>query len=154
MKRIGWEVAWGLEMQKAFPEVKPYERWWCAPVGNRLTEYQKRIRESSVGARRTSRAHSIHKRAMMRAAQIVCRAIKRGDLPHLTDSIVTCVDCKVRRATNYEHRDYAKPLEVDPVCRTCNVLRGPAQISRPVPTNPNKARQVRRAVIGHRRQAI
>ncbi len=25
----------------------------------------------------------------------------------------------------YEHRDYNRPLHVDPICRRCNLLRGP-----------------------------
>ena len=29
-------------------------------------------------------------------------------------------------AYDYDHRDYSKPLEVDPVCRRCNQMRGPA----------------------------
>ena len=36
-----------------------------------------------------------------------------------------CVDCE-RPATVYDHRDYSKPLAVEPVCRSCNVMRGPA----------------------------
>jgi hypothetical protein len=27
----------------------------------------------------------------------------------------------------YEHRDYTKPLQVEPVCRSCNALRGPGK---------------------------
>lgn len=37
-----------------------------------------------------------------------------------------CVDCNCRQAFVYDHRDYSKPLQVDPVCRSCNVMRGPA----------------------------
>lgn len=36
-----------------------------------------------------------------------------------------CVDCG-NGATEYEHRDYNKPLAVEPVCRTCNHRRGSA----------------------------
>jgi len=36
-----------------------------------------------------------------------------------------CVDCE-RRADEYDHRDYSKPLEVEPVCRSCNLKRGHA----------------------------
>jgi hypothetical protein len=36
-----------------------------------------------------------------------------------------CVDCGAQ-ARDYDHRDYNKPLEVDPVCRRCNLRRGPA----------------------------
>lgn len=36
-----------------------------------------------------------------------------------------CVDCG-RIAENYDHRDYRKPLDVEPVCRKCNHKRGNA----------------------------
>ncbi len=38
----------------------------------------------------------------------------------------TCVDCGAP-ASDWDHRDYDKPLDVVPVCRRCNVLRGPAK---------------------------
>ena len=38
----------------------------------------------------------------------------------------TCVDCG-QRAFHYDHRYYSRPLDVVPVCRTCNHLRGPAR---------------------------
>lgn len=37
-----------------------------------------------------------------------------------------CVDCG-DKAAEYDHRDYSKPLEVEPVCRKCNCRRGPAK---------------------------
>lgn len=58
-----------------------------------------------------------------RAHAAVRYAIHRGVLPHA--STQTCVDCG-NRAQDYDHRDYHKPLEVDPVCHSCNVRRGPA----------------------------
>lgn len=51
------------------------------------------------------------------------RAQKNGLLPR--PSSLACVDCN-RQAECYDHRDYSKPLQVDPVCRSCNVMRGPA----------------------------
>jgi hypothetical protein len=56
---------------------------------------------------------------------IVHKAKKEGRLP-LLDGTVCCVDCG-KPATVYDHREYAKPLEVDPVCRSCNSRRGPAK---------------------------
>ena len=40
-------------------------------------------------------------------------------------SELVCVDCG-DQALDYDHRDYNKPLDVQPVCRRCNKLRGPA----------------------------
>lgn len=48
-------------------------------------------------------------------------AIVRGHIPKATS--LTCVDCGAR-AYCYDHRDYWKPLDVVPVCHTCNVRRG------------------------------
>lgn len=53
----------------------------------------------------------------------VNRAVREGILPHPTK--LRCADCR-GPATQYEHRDYNKPLAVDPICRSCNCRRGPA----------------------------
>lgn len=50
-------------------------------------------------------------------------AVRNGDLPKL-DGSVACTDCR-EPATEYDHRDYKKPMEVEPVCRACNQARGP-----------------------------
>ena len=53
----------------------------------------------------------------------VTRAIRRGDLKPAKECV--CVDCG-RQAKHYDHRDYNKPLEVEPVCAKCNHARGHA----------------------------
>ena len=35
------------------------------------------------------------------------------------------MDCG-KQAHEYDHRDYDKPLEVEPTCKSCNSKRGPA----------------------------
>ena len=50
-------------------------------------------------------------------------AKKSGELQSPKD--FDCLDCG-KAAEVYDHRDYRKPLEVDPVCYSCNSLRGPA----------------------------
>ena len=50
-------------------------------------------------------------------------AIKKGILP--PPSTLNCVDCGYP-AHSYDHRDYSKPLDVEPVCRSCNKIRGAA----------------------------
>jgi hypothetical protein len=57
------------------------------------------------------------------AHRYVDAAVRNGDLPKLDGSIL-CADCS-NPATEYDHRDYKRPLEVDPVCRACNAARGP-----------------------------
>jgi hypothetical protein len=55
----------------------------------------------------------------------VMAAVQLGQLPRL-DGAVSCVDCG-QPAHVYDHREYAKPLDVVPVCRSCNFRRGPAK---------------------------
>ncbi len=55
------------------------------------------------------------------------QAIKSGKLP--SPKTLPCADCG-GPATEYDHRDYTKPLEVAPVCRLCNRRR-------PKPVYPN-----------------
>lgn len=54
-------------------------------------------------------------------------AKRAGKLP-LLDGSIKCVDCG-GIARHYEHRDYTRPLEVEPVCPSCNYKRGPARNS-------------------------
>ena len=61
----------------------------------------------------------------VKAVQAVAQLYYKGKLPYLRYEYVPCVDCG-KRAEHYDHRDYTKPLEVEPVCRSCNKLRGPA----------------------------
>lgn len=60
----------------------------------------------------------------MLAIRFVHAAIIVGDLPYL-DGSIPCVDCGCP-AAHYEHRDYWKPLDVEPTCVPCNFKRGPA----------------------------
>jgi hypothetical protein len=61
-----------------------------------------------------------------KASATVARAIRQGQLPRLGSGCgIRCTDCD-SDARVYEHRDYSKPLEVEPVCFSCNLRRGPA----------------------------
>lgn len=62
------------------------------------------------------------------AGHAVSNAKRRGDLPPLSE--LRCADCG-KPAECYDHRDYNHPLRVEAVCRSCNVVRGPA-----IPFNP------------------
>lgn len=57
------------------------------------------------------------------AMAAVAKAVKAGALPEVSSR--QCDDCG-KPATLYEHRNYNKPLDVVPVCRSCNSKRGPA----------------------------
>jgi hypothetical protein len=57
------------------------------------------------------------------AHRYVSVALYNGDLPRL-DGSIPCADCG-KPAQEYDHRDYKKPMEVAPVCKSCNAARGP-----------------------------
>lgn len=76
------------------------------------------------------------------AAACVHSHIKSGLLPH--PSTLNCADCGCP-AREYEHRDYNKPLMVVPICRGCNLRRGPA-----IPLNGSISRLVRRGHAPYR----
>jgi hypothetical protein len=59
------------------------------------------------------------------AHRAVRAAVVRGQLARLRDGATRCADCGAT-AQVYDHRDYLRPLDVAPVCRRCNVFRGPA----------------------------
>ena len=65
------------------------------------------------------------------ASMIIAREIVYERLPRLrdwsgkTNHIRKCVDCG-RSADSYDHRDYFKPLQAEPVCNGCNRRRGSA----------------------------
>ena len=61
-----------------------------------------------------------------RALQAVAHAKRKGMLKWVGKGCgIKCTDCH-REARHYDHRDYSKPLDVDPVCVDCNIKRGPA----------------------------
>jgi len=53
----------------------------------------------------------------------VQRAIRLGHIS--PPSAYQCVDCG-NPAKEYDHRDYTKPLAIEPTCIRCNRRRGPA----------------------------
>ena len=56
--------------------------------------------------------------------RVVLKAIMDGKLaPPRT---LACADCG-KAAYGYDHRDYDRPLDVEPICRSCNHKRGPAK---------------------------
>jgi len=65
------------------------------------------------------------------SGSIVNAAVNAGILPRLKGSKIQCVDCG-ELARDYDHRDYMKPLDVEPVCRVCNIKRGSALNNDPI----------------------
>lgn len=56
------------------------------------------------------------------ASRLTSKAVRKGELP--VPIYCVCVDCG-QPAAVYDHRDYTKPLDVQPVCLSCNHKRGP-----------------------------
>lgn len=59
-----------------------------------------------------------------KAAYAVARLVRTKVIPPA--SACTCVDCG-NNARDYDHRNYAAVIDVAPVCRPCNLARGPAE---------------------------
>jgi len=77
-----------------------------------------------------------------RAHVEVSNAVARGELPPVATCL--CVDCG-DPAQAYDHRDYGRPLDVEPVCDPCNARRGKASPS------PVTAAEYKAAVIEYER---
>lgn len=75
----------------------------------------------NTGSQKTtdfSQALKVHKGHLY-----IKKAVKDGYLPR--PATLLCLDCGCP-AQVYDHRDYNRPLDVEPVCHACNVKRGPA----------------------------
>lgn len=59
---------------------------------------------------------------MSKAKTLVFKLVRAGKIKN--PKKMFCVDCGIN-AECYDHRDYLKPLDVQPVCRSCNTKRGP-----------------------------
>jgi hypothetical protein len=82
-------------------------------------------------------------RLCQQANSKVQQAIKSGKMEDPWEANLQCADCG-GRASLWEHRDYAKPFDVEPVCYRCNIKRGPGKRSLGVPTEtlPSIARHL------------
>lgn len=58
---------------------------------------------------------------LMKAKGKVYNEVRYGRLPKASD--LKCIKCG-EQAHCYDHRDYLKPLDVNPVCARCNKLMG------------------------------
>ncbi len=89
-------------------------RWTPAQARSRLCN---RCQLTAINRRRPHQ---------LKAIRLVHAAIARGDIPPARK--LNCADCG-NDAFDYDHRDYADPLNVDPVCRGCNIRRGYALVT-------------------------
>lgn len=87
----------------------------CVPARFCFPCAEQRAKESRVVNRYAPNNDNQKARAITRYA------VRVGFLPPPTS--FKCTDCG-RPAECYDHRDYTKPLEVEPVCIRCNTSRG------------------------------
>lgn len=91
----------------------------CCDCGHDISDRHHHARMCFTCSRRRAADKTV---AFARAA-VAC-AVRRGALPR--PETRACVDCG-GVARDYDHRDYSRPLEVEPVCRSCNKLRPAAK---------------------------
>lgn len=77
------------------------------------------------GKRSCVECEALRERAKQAAQRAIQREIKAGRMTKA--NVHRCVDCG-QKAEMWEHRSYAEPLNVEPVCRSCNHARGPAAL--------------------------
>lgn len=108
---------------------REYARAWGRAHAEQYRTYAREryalLREDPEFRRRTAESRkrwAATKPLARRAQKLVQSRVRSGVMPSASE--LDCADCG-RPATDYEHRDYTKPLEVVPTCRSCNLLRGP-----------------------------
>lgn len=71
-------------------------------------------------------------------AYVVMHSLIRREIVFRVD-LYDCVDCG-SQAEIWEHRDYSRPLEIEPACESCNAKRGPgwSPSHEPPQTRPDK----------------
>lgn len=92
---------------------------WC----RRAYRYRER-KTIKYKLRNKKRYNKLKNTTLNQAKKKVYSAVRNGVLPKIKTQI--CVDCG-SAATVYDHRDYLRPLDVEPVCHKCNHRRGPAK---------------------------
>ncbi len=115
--------------QKIFP-------WYCGACDTPhycvACARKKKERMRLAMANRKSRSQSSYFRPLnaerwwqQRCHSLIKTAVGRGLLPNLKTGQYACADCG-GVAHEYDHRDYGRPFDVEPVCRSCNKQRGTA----------------------------
>ena len=110
----------------------------CAvPVSNICGGKRRRppMRCRACDTKRSTAMHAIQGPAVAAVAV----AVREGRLPR--PATLTCADCG-KPATCYDHRDYTKPLQVEAVCRSCNNVRGAADVWAAAERSPEGAAAV------------
>lgn len=113
-----WRV-FGIRRAKPIDLHKGAADWRCWKCGSPKYGYSTRARFCDP-----CRLQRWSENGTAKAQTEVAKAIRRGDLKRASDHL--CADCG-KQAEQYDHRDYSRPLDVEPVCRRCNARRGPGK---------------------------
>jgi len=128
----------------------------CAKAGWREYYAQRRRKEKqrvqSERFKKNLRSH-IRSAWTYHAVSQVSAAVRDNRLPRLSEVYIACVDCG-KRATDWEHRDYTKPLDVAPCCRSCNSKRGNAYFPWHYPVTERSMKSIRRHLDAQRREEM
>lgn len=90
----------------------------------RHAKYMREWRKTTKGIACTDKHNeSLIGSPASKAKSEVYKLVRKGILPKA--NTLLCIDCW-GSAEVYDHRDYNKPMNVSPVCRSCNSLRGAA----------------------------
>ena len=112
------DTCWICAKRKRNDEFRAAGNGTCVICESRISDDRLRISKYCFECSFKSSAQSAS------AGNKVKSAIKKGIIKPIEPG-TKCVDCG-SQATDFDHRDYNKPLEVEPVCRGCNIRRGPA----------------------------
>jgi hypothetical protein len=94
---------------------------WCRDCRR---DYMRGRKSDPEARRRNAKASAARHPERRKAREKVKDAIRRGDLPPARER--ACVDCGARAAA-YDHRDHARPLDVESVCHECHGKRSRAR---------------------------
>lgn len=117
------------QRQRCNSDAPEHDTWTCPEC--KEIKHKRQLEAARRGAATRSKTHPNWRRPtdqfwQHRAHSAVQAAIKRGLLPDLKSGEYACTDCGAS-AYEYDHRDYGRPLDVQPVCRSCNKRRGTAK---------------------------
>lgn len=97
---------------------------FCVDCNQEIEFSYKRRGGAPMRCKKCSNERSNAIKSIQQAAHTaVAKAIRHGSIDK--PSAFKCSDCG-KPAECYDHRDYSKPLDVEPVCLSCNVIRGSA----------------------------
>lgn len=105
------------------------DRWACVDCGGEVRQdfFNGKKRRPAMRCSSCDEARMLFLEVLSgrnAAALTVANARRAGLVPPPHD--FACADCG-RPAECYDHRDYGEPLKIDPVCRSCNIMRGSAR---------------------------